>query len=347
MPTSLFLRHLFLVATVAALSLILVHMTKREQPTPAQLYTGGPKTFTEDFSTVLYRDINYSSAHWDTASGTLSIPANRTEAQALSLSVDAVSDTIEAATLAATFTSAQGQTRFYLSNDNGITYLPVVEGQELLFTTQGSKLKWKAELSRSEAGAAPVLDGISITYRTKVPDHVVQITSTDAIHLGIEASKVLFAEPSSASAVVLGRANDVIDTFAATPLARAKNAPLLFTESSSLHPDTLHEIQRALPDHSREIIIVGGSMAVSDQVINDLSRVGYRNIHRLGGPTRYETAGQIAEAILASNPTQAQHVYATEARFLADAYSASAPAAASADGIVEPIVLLERGGGGR
>ncbi|MDP2587375.1 MAG: cell wall-binding repeat-containing protein [bacterium] len=343
MQTSRFYAHIFLIALVVSTALVLSFVAKREQPTPAQLFTGGPKTFTEGFSSTAYRDINYSTAQWDTAAGTLSVPSNRTTALAQSLTVDTVSDPIEAATLTSTILVNNGLVRFYLSNDAGQTYMPVVPGHEHLFTTTGDRLKWKVELEKDSAGISPVLDDLTITYRSSVPDHIVQLNAADAVHLGIEVSRTLFPDAGGASAVILGRDDDVIDTFVATPLARSKNAALLFTGTDLLHPDTAAEIARALDSTSKQIIILGEQRALSAVIETQLGQLGFTNLTRIGGATRYETAALIANELISGNPGPARHAYLTEALFLADAYSAAAPASSLADTVVEPILLLERG----
>jgi putative cell wall-binding protein len=315
----------------------------RSQPAkvPAQLTLPGPQTFIESFDSTTYRDINYSTALWDTTTGTLSVPSNRTTAVGISLNIDHVSDSIEAATLAFTANN-QGTVAFFLSNDAGATFEPITPGEEHIFTSSGSKLKWKAELTKDVLGLSPILDQVDIEYTISEPDHLLQIRAADPIHLAIETSKQLF-DDGTAEAIVLSRADDVIDSFVATPLAIQRKAPILFTNSDHLDPQTATEMSRVMGRNVKPVILLGGETALGSQIIQDLAARGFRQVQRFGGATRYETAQQIAETLIQKDPAAAELMYVTEARFLADGFSASAAAGATNNGTVHPIVLLERG----
>jgi|GEM_PF-4750349 len=350
--------YLLLVAAFASVLLLTLRFYQEEPITaPAQLQLPGPQTFIETFDSTTYRDINYSTALWDTSAGTISVPGNRATAQALSLAIDKVSDDIQSATLTFTSASSAGNVAFYLSNDNGVTYEPTTPGQKHVFTSSDSKLKWKAELTKSGnvvSGESPAIDSVTVAYEIKTPDHLLTIQSVDPIHLAIEVSKELYPDDGSAGEVLLGRSDDVIDSFVATPLAVQSKAPILFTQSDQLDPATAAEMARVLGNRAKTVRVLGGETAIGNGVIGDLFAQGFGNVERIGGKTRYETAQQIAEKLIAQDPESAEQGYLTEARVLADAFSASAPAGAGAAsqssdgsdarqiGSAHPILLTER-----
>jgi putative cell wall-binding protein len=98
-----------------------------------------------------------------------------------------------------------------------------------------------------------------------------------------------------AQAVVLARGDVFADALAGTPLAAAKNGPLLLTTPSSLGPSASNEIKRVLPS-GRNVYLLGGTMAISDAVARSISDLGYKPV-RLGGADRYATATTISRQI--------------------------------------------------
>jgi putative cell wall-binding protein len=109
-----------------------------------------------------------------------------------------------------------------------------------------------------------------------------------------------FPTGGSASAVVLARADLFPDALTATPLAAAKHSPLLLTQPASLDPRTQAEIQRVLPKGST-VYLIGQTAALSDSIVTTLTGLGY-SVVRLGGPTRFETATDVADRGL-GNPS--------------------------------------------
>ena len=77
------------------------------------------------------------------------------------------------------------------------------------------------------------------------------------------------------------------DGLCATPLALEVNGPILLVEKDRIPEATLNEINRLNPSN---IIVVGGTGVISDELVNSLGR----NIQRLGGANRYETSLAIA-----------------------------------------------------
>ena len=157
------------------------------------------------------------------------------------------------------------------------------------------------------------------------PEGVVLAGET-RIETAIAVSMDAFPEDDSADAVVLTRADVPFDALTATPLAVRRNGPLLLTQQESMHPATMTEIDRVLPDGGT-VYLMGGTAAQSEDVELALTAAGYEVV-RLAGPTRFETGLAVAEEI--GDPEAI--LIASGERF-PDALSAGA-AAGEVDGLV-------------
>lgn len=93
--------------------------------------------------------------------------------------------------------------------------------------------------------------------------------------------------------LVLARADVFADSLSGTPLAEDEEAPLLITSSNELFDNVADEMQRVLPDGGT-VFLLGGFVALDQTVEDAVVDLGY-DIIRLGGPSRFETAGLIAE----------------------------------------------------
>jgi hypothetical protein len=126
-----------------------------------------------------------------------------------------------------------------------------------------------------------------------------------------------------AKVVVLSRDDMYQDALGGSALAVAKEGPLLITPRGSLDAATKAEIQRVLGG-SGTVYLLGGLLALSTQVENQVAAMGY-DIVRLWGQTEYDTAVAIAKEI-APDPTA---VIVTTALKYYDALAAGAAAGAN------------------
>jgi YVTN family beta-propeller protein len=124
---------------------------------------------------------------------------------------------------------------------------------------------------------------------------------------------------SQADAVVLARADNFPDALVGAPLAAAKNAPLLFTSGTALPAVTEAEIQRVLA-RGKTVYVLGGPSAIPDQIVAQLTALGYSPI-RIAGGDRYETAVAVADAL--GDPTT---IFLASGSDFADALTAGPPA---------------------
>ncbi len=146
-----------------------------------------------------------------------------------------------------------------------------------------------------------------------------RVYGSDRIATSIAASKAAFPNDSSAHVVVLARSDSYADALAGTPLAAAKNGPLLLTLSTSLPDPVVGEIGRVLPIGGT-IYILGGTAAINSSIQTELAGFGY-NVQRLAGNSRYETAVAIAAAL--GNPST---VFEADGTNFPDALSAGSAA---------------------
>jgi bacillopeptidase F len=164
---------------------------------------------------------------------------------------------------------------------------------------------------------------------------VQRISGENRFATAIEISQQGWADNSSPY-VLLARSHDFADALAGVPLAHALKAPILLTDSNSLYGSVLNEIQRL---GATDVILLGGTAAISDDVAAQLDGYGY-NVERLSGNGRYETAAEIARRLKLEIGDLPDAVIATGSDF-PDALSAASYAAISGQPIllVHPTVL--------
>lgn len=138
----------------------------------------------------------------------------------------------------------------------------------------------------------------------------------------------LLAPPASAS-VFIATGQDYADALAASAAAGAHDAPVLLVRSGSVPPATAAALQALDP---QEIILVGGSAAVSDDVADVLDDVA--PLKRIAGEDRYGTAAAVARALTPA----ATGATVTTGEDWPDALTGAARAAQ----LTEPVLLVRR-----
>ena len=83
------------------------------------------------------------------------------------------------------------------------------------------------------------------------------------------------------------------DALSAAPLAGYYYAPILLTPSTSLAPAVANELARL---ETEEIFVIGGTGAISESVVNELTAMGLR-VERLAGANRYATSQAVAQKL--------------------------------------------------
>ena len=91
---------------------------------------------------------------------------------------------------------------------------------------------------------------------------------------------------SSAETVILVNSSAIPDALTATPLAHAKNAPILLTGKDRLNKETADEIKRL---GAKNVIMIGGDVVLPAKIEKDLKALKVK-VDRIKGATREETA---------------------------------------------------------
>lgn len=144
-----------------------------------------------------------------------------------------------------------------------------------------------------------------------------RIFGESRFHTAVEISKEGWAQ---ANTVILARNDNFSDALAGVPLAKQLDAPILLTRTKYLPEETEQEIDRL---KAKRVIVLGGTLAISEEVIDHLERKGLE-VERISGQTRYETAVEIANHIVTEDTTKAVVVNALD---FPDAFSVASHAA--------------------
>lgn len=119
---------------------------------------------------------------------------------------------------------------------------------------------------------------------------VLSPVSTEEIY-SISTKKVV-DKYFTASTVILARGDPPVDGIAALGWAREANVPILLVEQDRIPAATLESLKKLGPGR---IIIVGGPVAVSQEVESELSKLA--KVERVWGDDRFETAAKVASMI--------------------------------------------------
>jgi len=196
--------------------------------------------------------------------------------------------------VSATATDAlSGVAAFDVSLDEGDTWAPLGDDGVTLTDMGPASVRLRAT---DDAGNVAVSD-----VEALVSAEVTRVAGTDRYLTAIAGSRSAFA---TASAVVLATGADFADALAAAPLGGLNECPVLLvpqsTGAASL-PAIASEIRRL---GATRIVVVGGVGAVPAAVVESLQAsagIAPDVVVRYGGVTRYETAADIAQAVLAAS----------------------------------------------
>ncbi|MCI0946055.1 cell wall-binding repeat-containing protein [Clostridioides difficile] len=121
---------------------------------------------------------------------------------------------------------------------------------------------------------------------------------------------------------VLVNDNSIADALSATPFAKAKDAPILLTQSNKLDSRTKAELKRL---GVKNVYLIGGSIALSSEIEKQLNAENI-NFERISGNSRYDTSLKLAEK-LDREKSISKIVVVNGEKGLADAVSVGAIAA--------------------
>jgi putative cell wall-binding protein/Tol biopolymer transport system component len=176
-------------------------------------------------------------------------------------------------------------------------------------------------------GAAAVADVVVEQLRPLTTGAVTRLSGPDRFATAGAIAQT-FEAPAAVAYVATG--GNFPDALAGGAAAARTRSPILLTRGDRLPDPTRTQLERLQPGR---IVVLGGTAAVSDAVMNELRAFTTGTVTRLAGPDRFATAGQVA----ATFPTASTVFVATGANF-PDAL-AGTPAAGLA---TAPIILVER-----
>ncbi len=222
--------------------------------------------------------------------------------------------------------SPDGSTIAFVRNDTGDDYVAAADGSD------------------AAAPQTTTLNGFP-AWQTNNVDHVVTLAGADRYGTAIAISQSHWATAGDstdprphAQSVVLTRSDTYADAVSGSALAAAKNGPLLMTPPTSFRANIKAEMQRVLGDSTTATVyILGDTVAISASTETAIRNMGYQ-VHRLAGPTRYDTSLKIAAAI----SSQPQFVMVATGMNFPDALGAGA-AAGSYDALspdIKAVVVL-------
>ena len=156
----------------------------------------------------------------------------------------------------------------------------------------------------------------------------------DRYKTSVEVSKNGFKNGSENVVLVSGENKALVDGLTATPLAATLDAPILLTSKNNIPDVVIEEIERL---GAKNIYIVGGENSVSSAISDKLEKYYGKNVTRIEGEDRYETSIKVSEEVVKNNNDKVD-VFIVGGSGLADALSVS-PVAGSKK---SPIILTNK-----
>lgn len=151
-----------------------------------------------------------------------------------------------------------------------------------------------------------------------------RISGVRQIDTAIEVSKTGWQH---ANTVLLANSDHFPDALVAAPLSHQLDAPILLTPAGGVDAKVMEEIKRL---GAQQVILLGGEVALSPQVVADIQNAGLSKPERIAGYDQFETAQKVAERV----GTKGQVILANGEQF-PDALAISAYA-----GVTETPILL-------
>ncbi len=143
-------------------------------------------------------------------------------------------------------------------------------------------------------------DGV-LEGRQYQPDKTREFAGTHRYNTSVALAERFAREAGSVATVIVASGESEIDAVAASGLAGYLNAPILLTRSDRLPHNTARFIDR---HNVTNVIVAGGAMAVSEDVVDALEGLGSGpDVRRVEGDNRYETATAMAGELGGPAPT--------------------------------------------
>ena len=168
-------------------------------------------------------------------------------------------------------------------------------------------------------------------YRVYLNEKSQRIFGGDRYETAVKLSQSL---TNSSEKVFVASGISMIDALNVGPYAGRLKAPVLLTKTNEIDTKILDEIKRL---KAKEVIIIGGVNAVSENVANQLKAKGL-TVNRIFGENRYETALKVAKEAVDKGVLKTEKIFLCSGISPADALSIASVAAKE-----EGIILLTDG----
>ncbi len=139
--------------------------------------------------------------------------------------------------------------------------------------------------SSSSGGSAPVPAKASVE----------RIYGQDRVNTAIAIAKATYKD--KVSKVILAASDNYPDALAGSVLAYKEKAPILLVGKNAEDQEKVIAYMKENMDSAGSVYILGGTSSVSNEMEEKVNTAGFRNISRIGGADRYETAVKIADTI--------------------------------------------------
>ena len=236
----------------------------------------------------------------------------------------------EEAELTATLVTDAEHGTLELNEDGSFTYTPEdgFVGEDSFTYTAGN----------GAVESEPATVTITVTSGAVV---VTPGVGDDNVASAIAWSRLTNADPNFAGAgrtVLLGRDDLFADSLASGGAQGVLDAPLLLTGSGGLDARDATELDRL---GAERVILLGGTAALSEQVVTDLTARGYAP-ERVAGASRLETATAVAR-LIAPQTTQVviARAFPAEGGEATQAFADALAAGALASDLDIPLLLTE------
>jgi putative cell wall-binding protein len=137
---------------------------------------------------------------------------------------------------------------------------------------------------------APTAVAQTAAAETDGPE-VRRLSGADRVATATAISRDAF--PDGAAVVHVATGERFPDALAAGPAAAAAGGPVLLVSRDQLPEATRDELQRLSPER---VVVVGGQVAIADDVLEDIAAATGADVARVAGPTREGTAAALSAA---------------------------------------------------
>ncbi|MEE8603640.1 cell wall-binding repeat-containing protein [Euzebya tangerina] len=175
---------------------------------------------------------------------------------------------------------------------------------------------------------------VAVPTTAQEPD-LVRVQLADTVDVAVDISGLGFPSGEAVDRVLLGRRDLFADSLAGGVLG--DGSPLLLTDKGFLSDAVVTELERLSPTR---VTILGGDQAIAAEVVDHLEAIGY-TVDRLFGPSRIETAVEIAESVSSSSAILARAFPAAGSADDTQAFADSLPAGALAAQTGQPVLLTQ------